>query len=69
MPASSPVLEVALTSYACTLVIILVPTVISNAIYELQQKLEVVNERRVTIRLRIQGVWIKFIQVCALTDD
>ena len=65
-------LEVAITSYACTLVIILVATVISNEIYELklslQQKLEVVNERCVTIRLRIEGVWIKFIQVCALTD-
>ena len=66
-------LEVALTSYACTLVIILVATVVSDEIYELklsaQQKLEVVNERHVTIRLRIQGVRIKFIQVCALTDD
>ena len=26
------------------------------------------NERCVTSRLRIEGVWIKFIQVCALTD-
>ena len=65
-------LEVAITSYACTLVRILVATVISNEINELklslQQKLEVVNEKCVTIRLRIEGVWIKFIQVCALTD-